>query len=115
MNHALMEIDLLPHRESTSVKNEWGNVARQVRDHGGVAITNRHEVTMVFLSANAYRELLAKAQQAEARNVSALDQLTTSFNARLAVLQTPDARKKADAFLANKGLVHQPVIAGETC
>jgi len=44
-------LDQLPRQNASQVKNRWGEVVRQVRQSGSVAITHHANVEMVLLDA----------------------------------------------------------------
>ncbi|HSV52613.1 MAG TPA: type II toxin-antitoxin system prevent-host-death family antitoxin, partial [Burkholderiaceae bacterium] len=91
MTTALLSLDQLPRQNASHVKNKWGDVVRQVRQSGSVAITNHATVQMVLVDAAAYQQLTEDVQALKAREQSVLDELTDRFHARLAVLQEPAA------------------------
>jgi PHD/YefM family antitoxin component YafN of YafNO toxin-antitoxin module len=107
-------LEQLPTQNASQVKNRWGEVTRQVREQGSVAITSHSSVDLVMLSAPAYRALFELASRAQAQEASALEELSHNFKQRLASLNEPGARSKVSALLAAKGVSKTPPIAGET-
>lgn len=108
-------IEELPKESSTQVKNRWGDVVRQVKEAGTLAITHHSTVEMVMLSAATYRKMRELMIELSAREEQAqLDDLTSRFQARLAGLQRPDVRLRLDAMLATKGKRTKRAIAGES-
>lgn len=103
----LPTLDELPRQNASQVKNKWGEVVRQVREAGSVAITNHAAVEMVLLDAATYRDLAARVEslnaQLQAREQAALYDLSGRFEARLAALQSPDASGKARSLFEAKG------------
>lgn len=106
---ALPDLHDLPRQNASQVKNKWGDVVRQVRQSGSVAITSHAAVEMVLLDAATYQQLTQDVLALNAREQSVLDDLADRFDARLAVLQQPDAASKVGALFAAKGrLVKRP-------
>jgi hypothetical protein len=112
MTTALLSLHELPRQNASSVKNKWGEVVRQVQQLGSLAITNHATVEMVLLNAATYQQLTEDIQALKAREEAVLDDLTQRFNARLAVLQEPQASKKVHALLAAKGKLKTRPKAG---
>jgi len=99
----------LPRQNASQVKNKWGDVVRQVRQSGSVAITNHAAVEMVLLDATTYQQLTEDLQTLNAREQSVLDELSGRFDSRLAVLQQPEAGERvADLFAARGKLARRP-------
>jgi len=109
---AMIDIDALPRREATEVKNKWGVVTRQVKAVGRIAITNRKEVELVVMSAEEYRRLMVKVGEAESQQQRTLAQLTARFEEKLSNLQNPGAPKRLDNFFATEGQAAAGPIAG---
>lgn len=106
---ALPALDELPRQNASQVKNKWGDVVRQVQESGSVAVTSHSAVEMVLLTAATYRRLVEEVAALNAREQAALDELAARFEARLALLQQPDASGKVDAVFAARGkLVRRP-------
>lgn len=114
MAAALLALEDLPTQNASQVKNKWGDVARQVRESGSLAITSHSTVEMVMLSAATYRSLIDLVASAQAREKSALDELSGQFKERLAGLQHSDARARLNSLLATKGTSKSSPIAGDT-
>lgn len=108
----LPSIEELPRQNASQVKNKWADMVRLVRQSGSVAITNHSEVEMVLLDANTYQQLTDEIQALKAREQTALDELTSRFKARLAVLQQPDASQKMRALFDAKGKLAKRPKAG---
>ena len=83
MSSPLISIDDLPRQNASQVKNKWGEVVRQVRQSGSVAITNHSSVEMVLLDAATYQQLTESLAALQAREQSVLDELAERFDARL--------------------------------
>ena len=109
---ALLSLEELPRQNASQVKNKWGDVVRQVRQSGSVAITNHAAVEMVLIDAGTYQQLTKDIQALKAREQSVLDELTERFNQRLAVLQQPQAGRKVQALLEAKGKLTRRPKAG---
>jgi prevent-host-death family protein len=108
----LRDIEELPRQSATQVKNQWGEVARQVRQQGSVAVTNHSAVDMVLMDAELYRELSKGMALLKSREQSVLDELASRFDSRLAVLQQPDAGRKLEAVFASRGKLARRPKAG---
>lgn len=103
MTKALLDLASLPRQPASHVKNKWGEVARQVREQGSVAITNHSAVEMVLVDAATYRQLITDMLALKAREQSVLEDLKGRFNARLAVLQAADAQQRVAGLFDTKG------------
>ena len=105
----LLDLADLPRQNASQVKNKWGDVVRQVKQAGSVAITSHSSVEMVLLDAATYQQLTEELATLKARDQSMLDDLAARFSARLAVLQAPDAQQKVAALFESRGkLVRRP-------
>ncbi|MCB1975358.1 MAG: type II toxin-antitoxin system prevent-host-death family antitoxin [Burkholderiaceae bacterium] len=114
MTAALLEIASLPRQSASQVKNKWGEVVRQVREVGSVAITNHSAVEMVLVDAATYRQLTAGMTALQARERAVLDDLTGRFDARLAALQEPQAPVRVAGLFAAQGQGAARPRAGST-
>ena len=110
----LLSLADLPRQNSSQVKNKWGEVVRQVRQTGGLAITSHSAVEMVLLDAATYQHLTEELGAIKAREQSVLDQLAGRFDARLAVLQAPDAPQRVAALFDSRGKLARRPKAGAT-
>ena len=99
----LPQIDELPRRNATDVKNRWGDLVREVRANGSVAVTHHDKVEMVVVAAARYREMAALVEDIDARRHAALADLAAEFDRHLAALKAPDARQRVDAAMATRG------------
>lgn len=109
---SVIGVEALPQRESSQVKRSWGDVAREVRERGRVAVTTHKRIEMVIMSAGEYSDLMQKVAEVEGRQQVALDQLNARFDARLAKLQAPDAAAKVDDLFAARGRAKTKPKAG---
>ena len=100
---ALPALDDLPRQNASQVKNKWGDVVRQVRQSGSVAITNHAAVEMVLLDAATYQQLTEDLLTLNAREQSVLEELSSRFDSRLAVLQQPEAAERVGALFEARG------------
>ncbi|MDP9877558.1 prevent-host-death family protein [Variovorax boronicumulans] len=114
MAAVLPNLNDLPRQNASHVKNRWGDVVRQVQQSGSVAVTNHSTVEMVLLTAATYNQLVEDAQALQAREQSVLDELARRFDARLGVLQQPDAAAKVGGLFAAKGKLERRPKAGDT-
>jgi aminoglycoside N3'-acetyltransferase len=108
----LLSLEKLPRQNASQVKNKWGDVVRLVRQSGSVAITNHAAVEMVLLDVTTYQQLAGEILALKAREQSVLDELTDRFNARLAVLQEPEAAQNVAAVFEAKGKLARRPKAG---
>jgi antitoxin (DNA-binding transcriptional repressor) of toxin-antitoxin stability system len=108
----LPQIEQLPRRNATEVKNRWGDLVREVRANGSVAVTHHDKVEMVVVEAARYREMAALVEDIDARRHAALADLSAEFDRHLAALKAPDARKRVDAAMATRGRVTPRPKAG---
>lgn len=81
---------------------------------GSVAVTNHSAVEMVVLDVSTYRQLTEDIQTLKAREQTVLNELAQRFDARLAVLQQPDANRKLAAVFESRGKLGQRPKAGAT-
>ena len=102
----------LPSRPASHVKNRWGEVVRQVRESGSVAVTNHAAVEMVLIDTATYRRLVQETRAMQDKEQSVLDELDRAFEARLAALQAPDAAARVDRLFAARGKLKQRPKAG---
>ncbi len=107
-----LQIEELPHRNATQVKNKWGDLVRQVRAHGSVAVTHHDKVEMVVVEAGQYREMAALVGGIKGRHQTAMAELTAEFDQHLAALKAPDARERTEATMASRGRVTPRPKAG---
>ncbi len=109
MINELPLLDTLPRRNASQVKNKWGDLVRLVQASGSVAVTNHSSVEMVVLDASTYRQLTQDILALKTREQTVLSDLAERFDARLAVLQQPDAsRKVTSVFKARGKLIQRP-------
>lgn len=112
MLNALIALDDLPRQNASQVKNRWGEVVRLVRQSGSVAVTNHSAVEMVLVDASTYRQLTEDIQALKDRERTVLDELAQRFDARLAVLQQPDAARNVTALFDTRGKLGRRPKAG---
>jgi hypothetical protein len=108
----LPQIEALPRRNATQVKNQWGDLVREVRASGSVAVTHHDKVEMVVVEAARYREMAALVEGIDGRRQAALADLAAEFDRHLAALKAPDARKRVEAVMAARGRVTPRPKAG---
>ena len=114
MTTRLLALDALPRQNSTQVKNKWGDLVRQVRSAGSLAITHHSNVELVVLTAEVYQALLDTAQRQVSTPQAQIDELGKLFQERLAVLQHPTAPRRFANVMAAKGRAKKAPIAGKT-
>src|SRR6478609_1912057 len=99
----LQKLDELPRHTASQVKNKWGDVVRQVNRSGAAAVTNHSSVEMVLMPASEYEQLFNELASLRAQRQNSLDELTLRFNARLTLLQQPDAAARVEALFNARG------------
>jgi PHD/YefM family antitoxin component YafN of YafNO toxin-antitoxin module len=109
---SVRHVEDLPRRNATEVKNRWGDLVREVRTHGSVAVTNHDKVEMVVVEVSRYREMAAVVEGVQGRQQAALGELAAEFDRRLAALKAPDARERIDRAMASRGWVGPRPKAG---
>ncbi|RYX89318.1 MAG: prevent-host-death protein [Comamonadaceae bacterium] len=102
----------LPTRTASQVKNQWGDVVRQVRKSGTVAVTHYATVEMVLIDTATYRRLAEDMQALNAKEQSSLDELNLAFKDRLALLQNSEAGERVGELMAARGKSTQRPEAG---
>jgi prevent-host-death family protein len=112
MSAVLSMPETLPRRPASQVKNRWGEVMRQVRESGSVAVTQHSSVEMVLVDIATYRQLAEASNAAQAREQALMDELDNSFAARLAALQSAQTPTRVDALLAARGKLKTRAQAG---
>lgn len=108
----LEKLESLPRHSATQVKNHWGDVVRQVNRSGVAAVTSHSKVEMVLMPAAAYEQLRGELAALREQRHGALEDLTQRFNARLALLQQPDAAARVEALFESRGQLAQRPKAG---
>jgi antitoxin (DNA-binding transcriptional repressor) of toxin-antitoxin stability system len=108
----VLQLEELPRRNATQVKNKWSDLVREVRASGSVAVTNHDKVEMVVMEAGKYREMATLIEGAKERHQATLAELTAEFDQRLAELKAPKARKLVENALASRGQVMPRPKAG---
>ncbi len=98
-----VDVDRLPSRKSSDVKNNWGEITRTVNDIGRLALTTHARVQYVMLSVGTYIDLEKKARNNIDHQRRALDELRARFDTELAALQAPDAAERVAGLFAAKG------------
>ena len=102
----LQTLDSLPRHSASQVKNKWGDVVRQVNRSGVAAVTNHSTVEMVLMPAAEYERLREYLPDDDFRRI------TQRFDARLALLQQPDAAARVEALFESRGQVAPRPKAG---
>jgi len=111
MDAVIRDIENLPKHDSTEVKNHWGNVAREVKRLGEVAITRRDNVELVLMSAERYRSLTERLGMLPVDDP--LARLEARFDLMLKTLQHPDAASLLDQAFGDIDQETLP-MAGQT-
>ena len=90
----------------------WRGVMRTVGREGRLLVTNHDQPEAVILSLDAYRDLAAAAQAAQAQQQSALDSLRQRFDERLAALEGADAATQLRDVFSQPPALQGQVRAG---
>ena len=101
---AIDTLEFLPRTPATDLKKlGWRGVMKSVGRSGKIVVTNHNQPEAVNLSAEAYTAITDALQQAAAQADAPLEALRSRFDARLAVLQAPDAGDKLRSLMAPGG------------
>jgi PHD/YefM family antitoxin component YafN of YafNO toxin-antitoxin module len=111
---SFLQIEELPRRNATQVKNKWRDVVREVHASGSVAVTNHDKVEMIVMKAETYREMTALVEGAKALHQATLTELAAEFDRHLAGLQAADARERVEAVMTSRGRVMPRPKAGSS-
>jgi len=103
MTTQVPQVDQLPRRPATQVKNGWGDLMRQVRASGTVAVTSYDQVEVIVMDVRHYQEIVQLAASVMSNREAALAELSAEFDRRLATLQDPDTDDRIDALMASRG------------
>jgi len=103
MTAQFLRVDQLPRRPATQVKNGWGDLMRQVRSSGTIAVTSYDQVEVIVMDVKQYQEIAQFAESVKAGRETALAELSADFDRRLASLQDPDTHDRIDALMASRG------------
>jgi len=114
MTADLPRIEDLPRRNATQVKNKWGDLVRDVRATGSVAVTHHDKVEMVVVDAARYEAMAMLVAGAKVRQQAVLAELTAEFDRRLAALKSPETRRRVEAVMASRGRGKPRPKAGES-
>src|SRR5258706_13660791 len=96
----------MPTFTATAAKNQFGRVLDTAVEQGAVAITRRDAPRAVLLSIEKYEALASAGERT-------LDGLTAEFDAQLARMQTPKARKgMTEAFAATPSRLGRAAFPG---
>jgi prevent-host-death family protein len=112
MTTDFVQIEELPRRTSTEVKNQWSALAREVRARGSVAVTHHGKVEAVIMDADAYRKMAALVEETRARDRATLVELAAEFDRHLELLRAPAASERAAAAMDSRGRVRPRPKAG---
>jgi prevent-host-death family protein len=108
----LQLLESLPRHSASQVKNKWGDVVRQVNRSGAAAVTSHSSVEMVLMPAAEYEQIFNELASLRAKRQSSLEELTQRFNARLALLQQPEATTRVEALFDSQGRLEKRPKAG---
>src|SRR5476651_1919595 len=97
---SLPKIDEIPRRSATEVKNQWGDVIRDLRASGSVALTQHNKVEMVLVDAALYRSMEALDEAETERRRQVIANLDAEFEQRLAAMRDGHMRKRVEDVMA---------------
>jgi PHD/YefM family antitoxin component YafN of YafNO toxin-antitoxin module len=92
----------------------WRGLMWTLREQGTVLVTNHDRPEAVILTADAYAELLDRAQQSDSRVESDLTLLRRRFDERLAALGKPDAGDRLRTVMQSPARLRGKVKAGHS-
>jgi hypothetical protein len=96
---------------ATRVRREWLEVREQLRASKALALTSHDRVDAVLMDPAEYTALVARAAKVDQ---ALLNGLTERFDARLAVLNQPNARDGLLRAFDRNGQFDGTVVAGES-
>ena len=102
--------DSLIRHSATTVKNKWGDIARDARTSKGVAITNHGNVDYVVLTAAAYNAMAEEIADFSERKRKILEEFTARYDQRFEVFKTPEGEAALEAFLKNSLAGKRPKV-----
>jgi PHD/YefM family antitoxin component YafN of YafNO toxin-antitoxin module len=111
---SLPKIDEIPRRSATEVKNQWGDVIRDLRASGSVALTQHNNVEMVLVDASLYRSMEALDEAETERRRQVIANLDAEFEQRLAAMRDGHMRKRVEGVMAARGRSKKRPIVGES-
>jgi hypothetical protein len=103
MTTQVPQVDELPRRPATQVKNGWGELMRQVRSSGTVAVTSYDQVEVIVMDVRQYQQIAQLVAGVMSNRETALAELSADFDRRLAKLQDQDTGDRIDAVMASRG------------
>jgi PHD/YefM family antitoxin component YafN of YafNO toxin-antitoxin module len=92
----------------------WRGVMWTLREEGSVLVTNHDQPEAVILTADAYANLLDRANQAASRVESDLTTLRHQFDERLAALRKADAGERLRSVMKGPARLGGKVKAGDS-
>lgn len=108
-------ISQLPAAPASTFKREgWKGVMRSLGGVGRLVVTNHNVPEAVILSTQEYDRLVKAAGSAANTVNDPLQALRDRFDARLATLNTPHARKRLRDLMTSPGALGGKVKVGET-
>ena len=110
----VVDVESLPARSSTEVQDKWGNVVREVRSKGRIAITSRGHADMVIMSREEYNRVMEALSAPSAATADPVVDLTRRFDERIARMNNGTMASKFTRLRAMTGQVPNPPIAGES-
>jgi PHD/YefM family antitoxin component YafN of YafNO toxin-antitoxin module len=112
MANALKELMRVPAADLK--RRGWRGVMRALKGQDALLVTNHNQPEAVILAADAYADLLERANRAESRLESDLALLRSRFDERLAVLRKPDAGRRLRSIMRGPAKLRAKVKAGHT-
>ena len=110
----VVDVESLPARSSTEVQDKWGNVVREVRSKGRIAVTSRGHADMVIMSREEYDRVMQALSAPALATADPVADLTRRFDERIARMNDGTMASKTVRLRAMKGQVPNPPIAGES-
>ncbi|WP_298648414.1 type II toxin-antitoxin system prevent-host-death family antitoxin [uncultured Tistrella sp.] len=110
--HDTTDDQQVPSYSASEARNHWGKLQRDVRRVGRVDVTNHGTVDFVILDIAHYEDLARAAEAGNTKMQAHLENLHAAFDARIAQMQTAEARKAVDDAFAARGRLRTRPKAG---
>jgi len=112
MANAIKELMRVPAADLK--RRGWRGVMRALKGQDALLVTNHNQPEAVILAADAYADLLERANRAESRLESDLALLRSRFDERLAALRKPDAGQRLRSIMRGPAKLRGKVKAGHS-
>ena len=110
----VVDAESLPARSSAEVQDKWGDVVREVRSKGRIAVTSRGHADMIIMSREEYDRVMRALSAPALATADPVVDLTRRFDERIARMNDGTMVSKSTRLRAMTGQVPNPPIAGES-